>query len=166
MSKTIMFGDKEYALVPGRLKEMRESNPRASVETEQIFNPDNSITFKATIILDLSDEYSARATGSARYTENELKKPKAFEKLETVSVGRALSNLGWLNDGQIASTEEMLEFEEYKLNKVDEAINSLYAADTIDELKNVFMSLGTLMADPKVVTAKDLKKLELQKVTK
>src|ERR1044072_2785517 len=113
MSKSIKFGDKDYSLVPERLKKMREENPRASIETEPTYNADGSVTFRATIIRDLADEHSARATGNARYTEIELKKPKAFEKLETVSVGRALANLGYLNDGQIATTEEMEEFEAF-----------------------------------------------------
>ena len=160
-----MFGDKEYALVPERLKSMREDNPRASVETEQIFNADNSITFKATIIKDLADEFSARATGSARYSETELKRPKAFEKLETVSVGRALANLGYLNDGQIATSEEMLEFEDYKEDKVDQAIEKINEAKTVDELKETYFSLG-MMKYPKVVTAKDLRFMELQKASK
>jgi hypothetical protein len=119
---SVKFGDKDYALVPDRLKKFREANPRASVDTTPTYNADGSITFTATIIQDQSDPHSARATGHARYSEMELKKPKAFEKLETVSVGRSLANLGYLNDGQIATTEEMEEFEEYKLGQALEAI--------------------------------------------
>ncbi len=139
---SIKFGDKDYELVPDRLKKMRESNPRASVETEPTYNADNSITFKATIIKDLSDEYSARATGSARYTELELKKPKAFEKLETVSVGRALAMLGYLNDGQIASTEEMQDFEMFKLEKVEQAIQDIGKAEKRGDFETIMSSLS------------------------
>lgn len=159
------FGDKDYKLVPDRLKQFREENPRASIETEPTFNADGSITFKATIVKDQADEYSAKATGTARYTEAELKLKKAFEKLETISIGRSLSNLGYLNDGRIASTEEMDEFNDYKKTKVEEAIMELEACTTLDELKAKFLSLGNLMTETQVVQTKDRRKVELNAST-
>jgi hypothetical protein len=137
---SVKFGDKEYALVPDRLKQFREENIRASIETDHEFNPDGSVTFKATIVKDLSDPNSARATGTARYSEVELKKPKAFEKLETVSVGRALANLGYLNDGQVATTEEM---EEYEAQQFGQAIEDLKTAVTRDEFKAILARAKT-----------------------
>lgn len=147
MSKSIKFGDKDYSLVPERLKKMREENPRASIETEPTYNADGSVTFRATIIRDLADEHSARATGNARYTEVELKKAKAFEKLETVSVGRALANLGYLNDGQIATTEEMEEFEAFGVEK---AIETIKKATKRGEFQEVLSKLNA--AQKKTVT--------------
>lgn len=140
--ESIKFGDKDYALVPARLKKFREEHPRADIDTEQIFNPDNSVTFRTRIIKDLSDEHSARATGSARYTEVEMKKPKAFEKLETISVGRALANLGYLNNGQIATTEEMEEFESFKQDKVDSAVEQIKKATKRSEFEAVLSKLS------------------------
>lgn len=137
---SVKFGDKDYALVPDRLLKFRNENPRASIITEHTFNPDNSITFTATIIKDLSDPNSARATGNARYTEVELKKPKAFEKLETVSVGRALANLGYLNDGQVATTEEM---EEYEASLYGKALEDLKTATTQTEFKDILARAKT-----------------------
>jgi hypothetical protein len=132
------FGDKDYALVPDRLKQFREENPRGSIETQETYNPDGSITFRATIVKDLADENSARATGSARYTEAELKRPKSFEKLETISIGRSLSNLGYLNDGRIASTEEMEEFYDMKNDKLREEIEkSKDVAELMELFKNM-----------------------------
>jgi hypothetical protein len=135
---SIKFGDKDYALVPDRLKKFREENPRAAIDTAPTYNVDGSVTFTATIIKDQSDPHSARATGHARYSEMELKKPKSFEKLETVSVGRALANLGYLNDGQIATSEEMEEYEEYKLGQALEAIAT---ATKRDEFQTILASL-------------------------
>ena len=137
---SVRFGDKEYALVPDRLKIFREENPRASIETEHELQVDGSITFKATIVKDLADPNSARATGNARYTEVELKKPKAFEKLETVSVGRALANLGYLNDGQIATSEEM---EDYEAQLFGQALEDLKTAKTRDEFKAILAKAKT-----------------------
>lgn len=158
---SIKLGNKMYELVPDRLKKFREENPKASIDTEPTYNADGSITFKATIIRDQSDEYSARSTGNARYIEAELKEKKAFEKLETISIGRALANIGYLNDGQIASTEELMEFNDYKQNKTDEAVDTISSIDNLDTLKTYFLSLGGLGSNEKVFAAKEAKKKEL-----
>ena len=139
MKDSIKFGDKDYALVPGRLKKFREANPRAGVDTVPTMHEDGSVTFKATIIQDRANEYSATATGNAHYSEVEMKKPKAFEKLETISVGRALANIGYLNDGQIATTEEMEEFETYRLEKYEAEIKE---ATEVASLMQIFNKMN------------------------
>jgi hypothetical protein len=133
------FGDKEYAYVPDRLKRFREENPRAKIDSNPTYNADGSITFKTVIIKDQADEHSAVGSGNARYTETELKKPKAFEKLETISKGRALADIGYLNDGQVATTEELEEFYEYKHEKYQEQIEN---AKTVKELVQLFNSMN------------------------
>lgn len=135
MVETIKYQGKDYALVPARLKAFREENPRALIDTNPTYNPDGSVTFKAKIVKDRSDEYSAVGTGNARYSETEISKPKAFEKLETIAVGRALANIGYLNDGQVATTEELEEFYGYKLDKFKEEINE---AKSVKELLAIF----------------------------
>lgn len=136
----VKFGDKEYREVPDRLKQFREENPRASIETEHSFLPDESMVFKATLIRDLSDPNSARATGTARYSKNELAKSKAFEKLETISVGRALANLGYLNNGQVATSEEM---EEWEQSQFGQALEDLKTAKTQAEFKEILAKAKT-----------------------
>jgi hypothetical protein len=154
------------ARVADRLKQFREENPRASIKSNSTRFDDGSIEFVTVIIKDKADEYSADADGHATYTKSELSQPKSFEKLETISMGRALAKLGYLNNGEVATTEEMDEFNEYKEKKLNESIALLNDCDTLDQLKTVFMGLGSLMANPKIVTAKDIKKLELQKESK
>jgi len=140
--KSIKFGDKEYALVPGRLKRFREDNPRGSIKTTPKFNEDGSLEFQAYILKDKADANSADATGSAFYTDKDMQKPKAYEKLETISVGRALSLLGYLNDGQIASSEEMEEFEDFKDNKYrEEAEKKLNSAKSLADLQEAYIEL-------------------------
>jgi hypothetical protein len=139
---SIKFGDKDYELVPDRLKKFREANPRASIATAETYNADGSITFRATIVKDQKDDFSARATGTARYTANELQKAKSFEKLETISVGRALANLGYLNDGQVATTEEMEEFEAAQLDKVMNAIDAINHAEKRGDFEAILSSLN------------------------
>lgn len=131
---TINLKGNEYATVPQRLLEFRSSHPRASVETKPEFQGD-MVVFTATIIKDKSDPSSASATG---HSYGKLTGDKAFEKLETVATGRALALLGYLNNGQIATSEEMQEFEEYQLSKVVEEINQ---AEKRDQFKDILAKL-------------------------
>lgn len=161
VAKSMKFGDKEYRFVPDRIKQFREENPNGDIDTNSTINPDGSVTFKAVVVKDRNSEGSARGSGTARYTENEMKKPKAFEKLETISIGRALSTIGYLNNGEVASSEEMEEFLEFQNQKIADAIESLNSAENLEQLKKNFMMLGSLMADKAVIEAKDKKKAEL-----
>lgn len=167
MKDTVKFGDKDYSLVPARLLKFREANPRGSIKTTPKFNEDGSLEFQAYILKDKADSNSADATGSAFYTAKEMQKVKAYEKLETISVGRALSLLGYLNDGQIASSEEMEEFEDYKNNQQLEAIEAaadkIAIIETLDELREYFKSLPPKVATAQeVFEAKEKRKAELQ----
>ena len=64
----------DYAKVPDRLKQFREENPHASVETKPTMNEDGSMFFSCKIIKDKSSDSSAEATGTAFYNKDELKK--------------------------------------------------------------------------------------------
>lgn len=132
---TKIQGGAEYALVPDRLKEFRENNPRALIETAPTIDGE-TIIFKARIVSDKSDPHSAEATGHS-YGLN--KGAKAFEKLETVSIGRALSVLGYLNNGEIASTEELQEFEAYRLEKFGKEIKE---ATTVQQLMGIYNEMS------------------------
>lgn len=158
--KTMNLSGSEYAKVPDRIKEFRENCPNGLIETKPTIQEDGQIMFYARILKDKADPNSAEGTGHALGGN---KKAKDFEKLETIAVGRALAMLGYMASGEVASSEEMEEFEAYKSDKVDEAIGQLKATETIDSLKEAFMSLGSLMANSKVIAAKDAKKAELSK---
>lgn len=158
---TKIQGGAEYALVPARLKEFREQNPRALVETKPTVQDDGGVIFSARILVDKANKNSAEATGTAMYNANEMKKSKAFEKLETVSVGRALALLGYLNNGQVATSEEMTEFNEFRDDKIEHLIDQINACNDIDELKELFVNAGSLIAESRIIEAKDAKKKEL-----
>lgn len=140
--ETIKYQGKEYATVPQRLKEFREKFPKAKIDTSPTYFDDGAVVFKATIIQDQSDEYSASGSGSARYSADEINKPKAFEKLETISVGRALANIGFLNNGQIATTEEMQEFENFKQSKVEQVFESIKTAEKRGDFQEILAKLN------------------------
>lgn len=154
--KTINLQGKQYAQVKERIKEFRQDNPNGLIETNPTIQGDGQILFKARILKDKADETSAEGTGHALGKNSGQ---KAFEKLETIAVGRALAMLGYMSDGEIASSEEMEEFIAYKEEKKQEAIDNIKATKTLDELKEVFMGLGNLMADKDIIKAKDEQKL-------
>jgi hypothetical protein len=133
--QTINLKGNEYATVPQRLKQFRQDNPRSIVETKPEFQPDGTIVFSAKIVKDKKDENSAEATGHSYGKNGEV---KAFEKLETVAVGRALALLGYLNNGQIATSEEMEEFENFQMEKI---LDSILAATTREQFTEILAKL-------------------------
>jgi hypothetical protein len=168
--KTSMkFGDKDYRLVPDRIKQFREDNVRGDIHSTPTWLPDGGLVFEALIIRDLADPSSARATGHASYSAQEMGKPKAFEKLETIAVGRALANLGYLNDGQVATTEELEEFEEYKEQqriealgaKIEQTLEAFREINDLEELRMTFAKSG-VMNEPAIVEAAKARKVEIQ----
>lgn len=153
--KTIDLQGKNYAQVADRLKEFRENCPNGLIETTPTIQEDGQIMFKARVLKDKAKPESGEATGHAL---GKNAGAKAFEKLESIAVGRALAMLGYLASGEIASSEEMQEFYDYQNQKIDEAIERINDAKTLDELKKVFMGLGPLIAEQKVVDAKNVRK--------
>lgn len=137
---TINLKGNDYATVPERLKRFREEHPNADIQSKPQWNPDGSLDFMTRIIVDQKDEYSAKGTGWAHYSENELKQPKAYEKLQTISKGRALADIGYLNNGDIASTEELEEFYGFQFDKYEQQIDQ---AKDVKELLSIFSSMNS-----------------------
>ena len=131
---TINLKGNDYATVPQRLKQFRQDNPRSIVETKPEFMPDGTVVFSARIVKDKADESSAEATG---HSYGKLGESKAFEKLETIATGRALALLGYLNNGQVATTEEMEEFESYKAEQFESVMDEIKKAKKRAIGKNV-----------------------------
>lgn len=153
----------EYSKVTDRLKEFRQDCPFGDIKTNLEVKGEY-IFATATIIKDKSVEHSATATGNAiaKLTGSE----KEFEKLETLSVGRALAFLGYSAGGEIASSEEMEEFLNYQEQKKQEliqnAIEELDNAKTYDELQTIWGTLGTAIKEKEVVAKKDELKAKLK----
>ncbi len=166
--KTINLQGNDYAGVPERIRLFREDCPKGKIITKHVELENGELEFKAYVWKDKADvKYSqsgqvvpdsADATGSAR---GQIKASKGFEKLETISIGRGLAILGYLASGEIASSEEMEAFNEYKDEKIELALVEIKNANSIEELKTIFLNLGSLMTEQKIIDAKDLKKKEL-----
>jgi len=132
--ETIDLKGKDYAKVAERIKAFREDCPNGLIETTPTITEDR-IVFRTRVLKDKADPSSAEATAHAL---GSAKGQKAFEKLESISVGRALAMLGYLASGEIASSEEMEEFHAYKDEKLQarliEAEAELAKIDTLDGL--------------------------------
>lgn len=160
---TIDLKGNPYAKVAERVKQFREDCPNGLIQTTPNLREDGQIMFESRILKDKADPNSAEGYGHSLGKANG---DKAFEKLETIAVGRALAMLGYMASGEIASSDEMEEFAAYKEEKIEEGIGRMKAAETLDELKDVFMSLGSLMANPRIIATKNARKIELDKETK
>lgn len=176
--KTVKIGGGiDYAKVADRIKIFWEENPNGKIDTEREDISDNKVRFIARIwrdskvILDLAtvgtDINIIKLTANAMASADAAKKgDKENEKLETVAVGRALAMLGYLASGEVASREEMEQFEAYKADlfqdEVDNTIKEMKKAKTIDELRKLYVSLDTeLRTNQKIFNIKDELKKKL-----
>lgn len=148
----------EHAKVIDRVLEFRKDNPRGVIESTPTIDG-KMLIFKTHVVKDKSDRFSAESTGHA-YAELDGT-DKQFEKLETISVGRALALLGYAASGEVASFEEMEEYNNYRDAKIEEIVTKIHSCKTIDELRTYFMSLDSYIAESRVIEAKDIKKEEL-----
>lgn len=162
MIKTINYQGREYAQVKDRLKAFWEENPNGSIDTTTTPLPDGSVIVRSKVCRD-ANKKGGCATGQSH---GKLGDKKAFEKLESVANGRALANLGYLANGEIASLEEMQEFlnhkEEMKVEKVNQAIKDLKKSKSLNTLKKVWAEIDAeTQRNEQVLALKDSLKLEL-----
>jgi len=162
-TETIDLKGKAYATVPARIKIFREDCSNGLIETTPTMLQDGQVMFTARILKDKANLSSGEATG---HSIGKLSGDKAFEKLETIAIGRALAILGYMASGDIASSEEMEEFMEYQKNKkqeaIEEAIIMLEDCKTLVQLQEVWKSLGTIIIENEVVEKKDSLKIILK----
>lgn len=176
--KTVKIGGGiDYAKVADRIKIFWEENPTGKIDTEREDISENKVRFIARIwrdskvILDLAtvgtDINIVKLTANATASADAAKKgDKENEKLETVAVGRALAMLGYLASGEVASREEMEQFEAYKADlfqdEIDKTIDEMKKAKTIDELRKLYVSLSAeLRTNQKILNTKDELKKKL-----
>lgn len=166
--KTINLQGKEYAQVSERVKQFREDFPNSKIITNNTLTESGGTEFTTYIWRDRKDYISgdldsADSTGTARGTTG--KTQKDFEKLETISVGRALALLGYLSSGEVASFEEMEEYyrhkEEERKQYVQEQVDAFDQAKSLEELKELWAR--TNKTEPEILAAKDKRKAELEK---
>ena len=154
--KTINLKGKTYAPVSSRVEEFHKDHKDGSISTDTTFS-DGYVIVKATV------SFSDRTfTGHSYGT---VKGEKAFEKLETTAVGRALAFAGYLAGGEIASYDEMQDYvdtenaaqansEPLSPMSVDDAFKKIGAVTSVEELNKVYKSLSPQMQKDEEVIAK------------
>lgn len=160
--QTIDLKGKAYATVPTRIKEFREACPNGLIETKPQIQTDGSYIFEARILKDKANPNSGEGTG---HSMGKIKDDKNFEKLETIAIGRALAILGYMASGDVASSEEMDEFNLFKLKqhetKVNQTIKELQEVTTLIDLQKVFIN-SPVKNDVDVIAIKNEMKLKLK----
>jgi hypothetical protein len=116
--KTINLKGKAYAPVSERVAQFHRDHRDGNIETSYEFK-EGYVVFKANVSFDSRLEtnlptetqipyfYKRIFTGHAF---GKIGQEKAFEKLESVAVGRALAFAGYLAGGEIASYDEIETF--------------------------------------------------------
>ena len=169
--KTINLKGKEYAPVSARVEQFHKDHADGSITTETTFS-DGHVIVKATIRFNIISHHGdvikvperaycmsdTPANTTRTFTGHAYGKvgaEKAFEKLETTAVGRALAFAGYLSGGEIASYDEVKDFFVVD-DAIEKALEKLSKATTLDELKTVYTSLSrSLQADNEVIAKKD-----------
>lgn len=99
--KTISLKGKEYSPVSARVEQFHKDYRDGCIRTTYEFN-EGYVIFRA--IVKFGDrKFTGHAFGK-------VGQEKAFEKIETTAVGRALAFAGYLAGGEIASYDEMEAF--------------------------------------------------------
>jgi len=124
--KTMKLQGKDYAKVAARLMEFREDCPDGIIETSYEFK-DGFVIFQSKV---------TRKEGTANgHAFGKIGEKKAFEKLETIATGRALAFLGYGADGEIASYEEMQNYNsKTEDEKLDKLMDHKVAIDKISRM--------------------------------
>ena len=136
----------EYLTVPYRIKFVREYfGARLQIITYSFELANGSHKFRAGILLDGKE----LSVGESKQTQN---KEKAFEMSQTVSIGRALSILGFMGN-EIATAEEIQDFIESK------SPTSQIKKEPIKEVKKV---IPKIIKDVKIIANEWILKLQEQ----
>lgn len=176
-AQTMQLSGNAYAKVAERLKLFREDWKNSKSETSHTYMEDGSVEFKAWLWKDKSEYIDLVKSGvtdkeilrSTADADGDAKgavgtKVKDFEKLQTIAMGRALANLGYLASGEIASFEEMEEFWKYKEtlreDEISEAVERIKATKNNEELNKLLPAIGGVLKFQAVIEAGKAKRAE------
>lgn len=188
--ETVRVSGGDYTGVGERVLSFREDHPNSKIVTKLIESTDGEVTFKTYLwkdkkeVSDLlleairsgmskeqAEELILLSADSEASSKGELKEKKSYEKQETISLGRALAYQGYSGNGQIASSEEMEAFIDFKEDKlaslVEYSIEMLSSAKSIEELQAIWIDVDKeAKKNAKVVKAKDDSKEKLLNASK
>jgi len=104
--KTVPIRGNDYVMVTEKVKGFRRICPMGQIVTEIVNLDDDSVTMKATVIIDgvVVSEGVAQETRSSSM----INKTSYVENCQTSAIGRALAFMGIGVDGSISSADELL----------------------------------------------------------
>ena len=163
-----------------RLEAFRTNHPNSKILTSYK-NENNKVVFKAFLWRDKTEVIQSLTNGVSKEliyltadaeatAQKTITNDKDFEKLETMAIGRALSNLGYSSTGNIAEhkTNELDKYkDELYQDSVDSVIDKLQNCKTLDELKSNYQALNPVLRIDKtikVITEEIKKKLNAKAV--
>lgn len=160
--KTINLSGKQYAQVAERLRAIHEDHKDFDINTTYHFTEAGNVIFTAT--LTIRDKKDVK--GPVVYTGHSFGKNgavKAFEKQETIAVGRALAFAGYHADGEIASADEMKEYgNEADQEAIFEGIAAIQSAKNVKEMEKAYKNLPlAIQRSKEVIEAGKAKRKEL-----
>lgn len=164
--KTINLSGKEYAQVAERLRAIHEDHKDFDILTEFQITDAGNVIFTARLVI--RDKETVK--DSVTYVGHSFGKngqTKAFEKLETIAVGRALAFAGYHADGEIASADEMKEYgNEVDQEAINKGIMAIQSAKTDADLKKAYKALPlALQRSQEVIQAGKVKRAELKTIS-
>lgn len=116
--KTINLKGKEYAPVSARIEQFHTDHKDGSVMTSYEFQ-EGYVIFTATVTFGHDDMEISNCREFTGHAFGKVGQEKAFEKIETTAVGRALAFAGYLAGGEIASFDEVKNFVEREEDDLD-----------------------------------------------
>ena len=154
----------DYAKVTDRLEAFRINHPNSKILTSYK-NENNKTVFKAFLWRDKTEVIQSLTNGVSKEliyltadaeatAQKTITNDKDFEKLETMAIGRALSNLGYSSTGKIAD-HKMNERDKYKdelyQKAVDDVISDLQSCKTLVKLKETYQALNPVLRTDKAI---------------
>jgi hypothetical protein len=128
-SDKIDYDGKKYTTVAKRIEIVRKYfGFDVQIKTENISVNDNTVVFKASLVLHTDKGTREISTGHAeeKRTASEMNKKAAYEVAETSAIGRALGNAG-LSGGEFASANELAAVGAIKSKVSDDLLSHLKA---------------------------------------
>lgn len=153
---TINLQGKNYKLVAERLREVHKDNKgNISITTAYEITPAGATVFTATVTIK-DKVFTGHSYGKSAAV-------KAFEKQETIAVGRALAFAGYHGDGDIASADEMQDYgKDVDTEALAHAIGKIQGATTVKDLNKAYREMPVeLKGNKEVIEAGKAKKKEL-----
>lgn len=160
--KTINLSGKQYAQVAERLRAIHEDHKDFDIVTDYELAGETAV-LTAEITIRITKEDVVKYTG---HSFGKIGAQKAFEKLETIAVGRALAFAGYHADGEIASADEMQDMEA-SIDKeiLADAVMQICNAENVEELEATYKGLAKdLKQSKEIIEAGKKRKKELTEI--